>query len=65
MYYSTFYGDDDLMDCDSTCGCDGGGCSDSNCSNYNCHLIDLLPHNVQETRYVYVVHANTCLYHVF
>ena len=34
-------------------------------SNYNYHLIDLLSHNVQETRYVHVVHATICLYHAF
>ena len=45
------------MDCDSTGGCDGSGCSHSDCSNYNYHLIDLLSHYVQETRYVHVVHA--------
>ena len=55
------------MDCDSSGGCDGSGCIHSDCSNCNHHLIGLLPHNVQETRYVhvYVVHATTCLYHAF
>ena len=63
--YSKFYRDDDFMDCDSTGGCDGSGCSHSDSSNYNYHLIDLLLHDVQETWYVYVIHATTCIYHAF
>ena len=51
------------MDCDSTDGCDGSGCGHSDCSNYNYHIVDLqLP---QETWYVHVVLAATCLYHAF
>ena len=34
MHYSIFDQDDDLMDCDSSGGCDGGGCSHGDCSNY-------------------------------
>ena len=47
-HYSMFYQDDNLMDCDSTGGCDGGCCNHSDCSYYNFHLI---MDNVQE-RYV-------------
>ena len=49
MHYSIFYGDDDLMDCDSSGGCDGCGCNhcDCDCSNYQ-------PAGVQEIRYVCV-----------
>ena len=65
MPYSKFYKDNDLMDCIALPGgCDGSGCSHSDCSNYNYHLVDLLPHNAQETRYVHVVHATTCLCHM-
>ena len=50
-------------------GCDGSSCSHSDCSNYNYHLVDLLSHNVQETRYVQVSYhctcITTCLYHAF
>ena len=65
MHYSKFYGDGNLMDCDSTSGCDGSGCSHIDCSNNNYRSVDLLPHYVQETRYVHDVHATTCLYHAF
>ena len=64
-HYSKFYGDGNLMDCDSTCGCDGSSCNHSDCSNCNYHLVDLLSHNVHETQYVYVVQATICLYHAF
>ena len=48
------------MDCDSTGGCDGSGCSHGDCSSHNYHPVDLLSHNVQETRYVHVSYHCTC-----
>ena len=67
MYYSVFYQNDNLMDCDSSGGCDGSGCNHSDCSNYNYCAVDLLFHNAQETKYVHVSYHCTCNYniHVF
>ena len=50
-HYSIFYQDDDLMDCDSTGGCNGSGCCHIDCSYCNFHLTFLYNANVQE-RYV-------------
>ena len=50
-HYSIFYQDDNLMDCDSTGGCNDSGCCHSDCSYSNFHLTFM--YNGQE-RYVNV-----------
>ena len=58
-HYSIFYRDDNLMDCDSTGGCNGSGCCHSDCSYCNFHLTFMYNANVQE-RYMemlVIVHA--------